>query len=364
MREPLALVHDYLTQRGGAERVVATWCTGFPNAPLYTSLYDPDHTFPEFRNRTVVPSWLNRIKPFRQHHRLALPLLAPTIEHWAVNAEVVLASSSGWAHGIKTDGRLVVYCHAPARWLYQTERYLRSGSLGGQAHLATQLLKPALLRWDQRAAKRADSYLANSTFTRDIVRDIYGIDAEVLAPPVATPTTIEDREPTADVIVVARLLPYKNLDVVLATAGLMPSCTFRIVGDGPLRDELRSQAPANVTFVGAVDDKVLWHEYAAARVHLTLSHEDFGITPLEAAAAGRPTIARNSGGFLDTINETTGILIDEQHVTADTVRDALLSAFDRSWDERALKAHAATFSPLRHLTRLSEILDVPFSTPQ
>ena len=118
----VALVHDYLTQRGGAERVVALLCETFPQAPLHTSFYEPPQTFAEFENVDVRASRLNRIASFRRDPRTALALLAPTFSTMRVDADVVLATSSGWAHGVKTSAPLVVYCFAPARWLYQSDR--------------------------------------------------------------------------------------------------------------------------------------------------------------------------------------------------------------------------------------------------
>jgi glycosyltransferase involved in cell wall biosynthesis len=365
MAETLALVHDYLTQRGGAERVVATWAAAFPDAPLYTTLYEPTATFEEFAEHRVTPSWLNHLAPLRRHHRLALPLLAPTVSAWRIDADVVLASSSGWAHGVRTDGALVVYCHAPARWLYQRDRYLRAGALGARAHVASRLLAPPLRAWDRRAARRADRYLANSTATRDLVRELYGLDAQVIAPPVslAAPGHLDAASAVAghvaDVVVVARLLPYKNVDLVLEVAALTEHLRYVVVGEGPLRRALEERAGANVRFVGAVRDDELWEYYAGSRVHLALSHEDFGITPLEAALAGRPTVARRSGGYLDTITSSTGVLVDEAALDAPAVRDALVSALAREWDEATLVAHARTFSPERHLEQLRAVLSSP-----
>lgn len=361
MGEPLALVHDYLTQRGGAERVVATWCEGFTTAPLYSTLYDPSSTFPEFADHEVRLSWLNRVAPLRRHHRWALPLLAPTVSRTHVTADVVLASSSGWAHGVQTNGRLVVYCHAPARWLYQTDRYLRSGSLGPRAQLASTLLNPALRAWDQRAAQRVDTYIANSRFTRDLIASLYSRSAEIIAPPVRLAPRGIERHDRCDVLIVARLLAYKNVDLALDVAALAPHLRFRVVGDGPLRNELEARATANVTFVGAVNDQQLWSEYAGARLHLALSHEDFGITPLEAAAVGLPTLARASGGYLDTITENTGVLIDEVDVNAPSILEAVCSALDRTWNIDALHVQAARFSPSAHLEKIRRVISSPRS---
>src|SRR3954452_9410805 len=142
----IALVHAYLTQRGGAERVVLSLTRAFPEAPLYTSLYDPDGTFPEFGEVDVRPLPLNSIAPLRRRHRAALPLLAPAFSRLRVHADVAVCSSSGWAHGARVDGRKIVYCHTPARWLYQPERYLRARP--SPPRLMARGLRRPLLRWD------------------------------------------------------------------------------------------------------------------------------------------------------------------------------------------------------------------------
>ena len=185
--DALVLVHDYLTQRGGAERVVDVVARAFPRAPLLTSLYEPSSTFEGFASHVVRTGILNRLPLLRRHHRLALPLLAPWFSSQVVRADVVFASSSGWAHEVRTDGRLVVYCHAPARWLYQSERYLRSTGAPSTAktagRLALAVLAPPLRAADRAAARRADAYLANSTATAALVEELYGRSAEVLHPP-------------------------------------------------------------------------------------------------------------------------------------------------------------------------------------
>jgi glycosyltransferase involved in cell wall biosynthesis len=363
MARPLALVHDYLTQRGGAERVVAAWCEGFPDAPLYTALYEPATTFSQFADHDVKVSWLNHLGVLRREHRLAFPLLAPTMSHWHIDADVVLASSSGWAHGVRTNGRLVVYCHAPARWLYQSDRYLNRGSMGARAKIASRVLSPGLRRWDQRAEQRADTYVTNSRYSATMIEEIYQRSAQVIAPPVRNaPDNIVEQQ-AYDVLVVARLLPYKNIDLVLDAAALATDMKFRVVGDGPLRDQLRQRATSNVSFAGVVNDDALWSEYRSASVHLALSHEDFGITPLEAASTGRPTVARASGGYLDTISASTGILIDEADLNARAVVDALKIALSSNWDETALRAQARSFSAQSHLEKIRELVTSP-ATPQ
>ena len=356
-RVPLALAHDYLTQRGGAERVVATWHAAWPDAPLFTTLFDSDATYPTFRRDALRVSPLNHLAYLRHHHRYALPLLAPTVSATRIDADVTVASSSGWAHGYSTDGALVVYCHAPARWLYQTDRYFGRGDAPRGARIAQRLLFGRLRRWDQRAARRADIYVANSTFTRDLIREVYGRDATVIAPPVDLRVAPRRTTPISDVVVVARALPYKNLDLVLDVAALTPDVTYRIVGDGPLRASLTARSTNNVTWTGSLDDAALADAYATSSLHLALSHEDFGITPLEAAASGIPTVARRSGGYLDTITPRTGVLIDEDALSPAVIATTVRAALQRSWDAASLRAHAAEFSAEHHIAALQSVID-------
>ena len=156
----VAFAHDYLTQRGGAERVVLALCRTFPDAPVYTSLYDPETTFPEFLERDVRAHWLDRARVLRKRHRLALPLLPLAFGTTRIEADVVVCSSSGWAHGIRTDGRKIVYCHSPAKWLYRRDDYLGERP-SSAAKLGLRLLDPYLRAFDRRAACGAEAYKAN-----------------------------------------------------------------------------------------------------------------------------------------------------------------------------------------------------------
>jgi glycosyltransferase involved in cell wall biosynthesis len=354
---PVAIVHDYLTQRGGAERVVLALAGVFPAAAIHTSLYDPNGTFPEFAAIDVRPLPIDRVAPLRRHHRLALPLLAPSFSALHVHADVTVCSSSGWAHGARTSGRKVVYCHTPARWLYQSERYLAGFS--GPAAIVLGGLRPALKAWDHRAAASADRYLVNSTAVRLRVADIYGIDAEVVPPPVAVDPSASTR-PVAGVepgfmLCVSRLLSYKNVDAVVAAFAELPDARLVIVGTGPLAGELGTRASANVRLVGEVDDAELRWLYRHCLGLVAASYEDFGLTPIEAAAYGKPTAALRWGGFLDTIVEgETGVYFDEPQPEqiAATVRQVASTA----WPESALVAHAGGYSVQRFAERLRAVV--------
>jgi glycosyltransferase involved in cell wall biosynthesis len=352
------LVHDYLTQRGGAERVVLALARAFPEAPIHVSLYDPEGTFPEFRELDVRPLWLDRIRPLRRRHRLALPILPIVFATSEVEASVVVCSSSGWAHGIRSSGRKVVYCHSPAKWLYRSDDYLgASPSWLGRG--ALQLLAPALRRFDQRAAHSADVYVANSTFIASQIEEVYGVDTRVIFPP---PGLTEERPqaPLAElqpgfVLVVARLLAYKHVGQVVAAFRQLGSERLVVVGDGPQRAELSARAPANVVLLGEVDDASLRWLYANATALVAAAREDFGLTPIEAASFGKPVAALRWGGFLDTVRPENGIFFDAPQPSE--IAAAIQQVLEAAWDESAIREHAARFSEATFIARMRELVE-------
>jgi glycosyltransferase involved in cell wall biosynthesis len=352
----VAIVHDYLTQRGGAERVVLSLCKAFPDAPVYTSFYHQAGTFDEFRGHDVRPLWLDRAVPLRKRHRVALPVLPFAFSSSHVDADVVICSTSGFAHGIRTKGRKLVYCHSPAKWLYRRDDYLGAHP-SKAASLGLRVLDPLLRRLDRRAAASADMYVANSTFVASQVREAYGTHAEVLPPPAGLETD-GHREPVPGVepgffLIVARLMPYKNLGLVADAFRHLPELKLIVVGDGPERDDLIAAAPKNVQFLGLVADSTLRWLYANATGLVAASKEDFGLTAIEAAAFGKPVAALRWGGLLDTVTADTGVFFDAP--------DALLIALavkqllDRSWDANAIRDHAQTFSEHHFVERIRQL---------
>lgn len=356
----VAIAHDYLTQRGGAERVVLSMWRAFPDATIYTSVYRPEATYPEFQQARVVTSPLDRIAALRHRHRLALPVLPWGVRRVSIDADVTLVSSSGWAHGFNIEGPRIVYCHNPARWLYQSEDFL-----GGPIHrsptgLALFTLRPWLRRWDRRAAEAADRYLTNSTTVRERIRRVYDIEAEVLPPPHALRAD-QPQEPVPDLVdwaddgfhlVVSRLLPYKHVDrAIEAFRGL--DRRLVVIGDGPLADTLRCDLPANARMVSGLSDAQMRWCYARCTALLAPAHEDFGLTPLEAGEFGKPTLALRAGGFLDTVEEgVTGSFFDRPE--AEEIRAAVRRP--QQWDAPAIVAHATRFREEPFQKRLQDLV--------
>lgn len=379
MTDAVAIAHDYATQRGGAERVALLLASAFPGAPLYTTLYDPPGTFPEFGALDVRTSYLNRLGPLRRSHRMALPLLATAVDTHRVDADVLLASSTGWAHGYRGARRTVVYCHAPARWLYQTSRYLQVDAGAGVGDRVRAragrgvvgLLGPALRAWDRRAAARADRYLANSTVTARAIRAAYGIEAEVVPPPPALlpgdgETHLVEGVAPGFVLCVARLLPYKNVDAVIGAVCELGDRRLVVVGDGPDRARLQRLADAagtasgsdepRVRLAGRVDDPTLRWLYANADALVAASYEDYGLSPLEAGAFGAPSVVLRDGGYLDTVAEgVTGVFFDAPDSVE--IARAIEEASTTPWDDQALAAHVARFGTGRFLDRIRAVVN-------
>lgn len=363
----VAIAHDYLTQRGGAERVAAIMAEAFPGTTLHTALYEPEETFDEFRSLQIRCSALNTVSVLRRRHRLALPLLAPAVSAMHIDTDVLLASSSGWAHAMRTSGKKIVYCHAPARWLYQRERYL--GPLTGNLPHRTQhlmasaalgLLSPALRRWDARRALEADQYLVNSTVIRDAVAETYGIEAEVLPPPPAMdPAGPVEPVPISQpfVLCVARLLPYKNVDAVIRAVQRVKGLGLAVVGRGPDAGRLQELAAGspNIHLLGGVTEAELRWLYSQCLGLVAASFEDFGLTPLEAAGFGKPTAALHAGGYLDTIDPgVNGLFFEEP--SGEAMQCAVSALAERQWDQQVITGHAEKFSQGRFIHRLQQIV--------
>lgn len=359
----VAIAHDYLTQRGGAERVVLALHRAFPDAPIYTTLYSPSNTFPEFRDAQVHTSWLNRFRFFRRHHRAALPLLPFAASTLRVPADLTLISSTGWAHGFAVTGRSVVYCHSPARWLYLTAQYIGRDREGKIVDRILRALKPALLEWDRQAVHHAGQrYLANSSVVRDRILEVYGLQAPVVFPPHAVDTG-DQRTPILGIeweeeeffLVVSRLLPYKNVHHAIEAARRSGK-KLLVIGAGPMARELQAMAPENVAFAQGVSDAQMRWAYAHCQAVLAVSHEDFGITPLEGAAYGKPTIALRAGGFLDTLREgVTGTFIED--ADPETIRRALEEFRAEDFEATTIREHAATFGEERFVAQLRAELE-------
>ncbi len=294
----VAIIHDYLNQRGGAERVVLELAAIWPDAPIYTSLYRPQSTFPELHRHDVRTSPLDHL-PVDGGFRNLFPLYPAAFRALGtLSPDLAISSSSGWAHGVRTAPATfhAVYCHTPARWLYATEH------LG--ASLRKRAVRPVLgvlRRWDLQAARRADLYIANSHETRRRIALRYRRDAPVVYPPVDV-DRFRPSERGERLLVVSRLLPYKRVDIVV-DAATRAGIGLDVVGVGPAMEHLRRRAGPTVTFHGRLEDAAVTQLMEGCRALCLPAKEDFGITPVEANAAGKPVVALAAGGALESLED-------------------------------------------------------------
>jgi glycosyltransferase involved in cell wall biosynthesis len=315
----VAIAHDYLNQRGGAERVVLEMSDMWPGAPVYTSLYRPESTFARFASRDVRTSPLDRL-PVDRRFRALFPLYPLGFRALGkLDADVVVSSSTGWAHAVRTTARAfhVVYCHSPARWLWGEYLTAPTGRL---------LLRPALgawRHWDSAAAHRPDLYIANSAEIKRRIAAAYGREAEVVYPPVDverfTPCPRGER-----LLSVARLVEHKRIDL-LVDAATSAGIGLDVVGTGPALADLRARAGPTIEFHGHLADDAVTLLFEQCRAYCVPGWEDFGIAPVEAQAAGKPVIAFARGGALETVQENvSGVFFRHQNV------ESLLEAIHRS----------------------------------
>ncbi|MCC6616685.1 MAG: glycosyltransferase [Anaerolineae bacterium] len=340
----LALVHDWLNQRGGAEDVLETLVAHYPDSPLYTSIYAPDLMPDSYRAWDIHTLWIDRLPGIHRHHQPYLPVypLAWGGLHLD-DTDVVLSNKSGFCHGLhKGDQTLhVCYCLAPTRYVWQLDAYVAREGLGGAARAVLGPLINYLKRWDYEAAQRVDHFIAISSEIQQRIRAYYDRDSVIIYPPVDTSRF----QPSAVVedyyLIVSRLIPYKRIDLAVQAATRL-GLPLKIGGKGRDMERLKEMAGPTVEFLGYVPDDQLPDLMARCKAFLFPGLEDFGITPVQAQAAGRPVIAYAGGGALDTvIPGQTGALFDE--MTVESLIAALATFDASSYDVRALRAHAERF---------------------
>ena len=342
----VAIVHDYLNQRGGAERVVLEMSDMWPDAPVYTSLYRPESTFARFKSRDVRTSPLDRL-PVDKRFRALFPLYPLGFRALGkLDADVVVSSSTGWAHAVRTTEQAfhVVYCHSPARWLWG--EYLA-------APTGRRLLRPALgawRYWDAAAARKPDLYIANSAEIKRRIATAYGREAQIVYPPVDverfTPRPRGER-----LLSVARLVEHKRIDLLVdaaSTAGI----GLDVVGTGPALADLRARAGPTVEFHGHLDDDEVTELFEQCRAYCMPGWEDFGIAPVEAQAAGKPVIAFARGGALETVQENiSGVLFKRQD--AESLLEAIHKSDELQTPPEQIAHLAARFSAQNFRTALT-----------
>ena len=361
-RPRVALVHDWLTGMRGGERCLEVACELFPEAPLYTLLWVPGSVSPVIERRRIVTSFVGRLPRAATRYRAYLPLFPAAIRTFDLRGhDLILSLSHCVAKGVRTPpGALhLCYCFTPMRYVWD----LYDDYFGARAGLATRLLMPpvaaALRRWDRRTAG-VHRFAAISQHIAERIRRVYGRAADVLHPPVDVQRFRLAEAPGDFYLVVSALAPYKRVDLAVGAANRLGR-RLLVVGTGPEERRLRRLAGPTVELLGWRPDPEVAELYARCRAVLFPSHEDYGIVPLEAAAAGRPTIALARGGALETMvgldagdEPPTAVFFAEQTVEALAGAILRFEAAEGRFEPKALRARAERFDRPVFKARLAE----------
>jgi len=348
-------VHDYLNQRGGAERVFRHVADLYAGAPVYTSILDARATGDLVDPARVRTSVLQRLPGAGRYFRYLAPLYPAVFEYFDLAAyDLIVSTTTAWAKGVRVraDAIHVCYIHTVSRFAFDYERYV--GGFGIAA-LARPVVR-RLVAWDRRAATRPTAFIANSHNVAKRINDYYGRAAYVVHCPVDVERFARGADDGDYLLVVSRLLAYKRIDVAI-DACRIAGLRLLVVGDGPARRDLEARAADSRTeFLGNVDDAALRAVMGRARAVIVPGEEDYGLVPLEGNASGRPAIAYGRGGALETIVPgRTGELFYEP--TAESLA-AVLERFDPGrYDRAVLRAHAESFSPERFKARFGAAVD-------
>jgi glycosyltransferase involved in cell wall biosynthesis len=361
----VVLVHDYLLVMRGAERTFSEIAACFPDAPIATLLHDPIGTAGRFRHRQVRTSFLQPVAADQRRFRRYLPLLPLAASRLRLDgARVVISSSSAFAHGVRPppDAVHVSYCHSPFRYVWH-ERHRTEERFRPPLRPLAHGLLGAVRRWDVAASRRITAYIANSALTAQRIADFYGREASVVHPPVDVERFDGVPAPEDYFLLVGEVTSHKNPELALAAAE-HARVRVKVVGDGPELPRLRRRY-TSATFLGRVDDRRLIELYSGCRALIVPAIEEFGITMVEAHAAGRPVLAAARGGAVEIVDDgETGVLFTPGSV--DELAEALRETDWERFDSASLKDCAQRFSwrqfRRRFTSELARILDQGFES--
>jgi glycosyltransferase involved in cell wall biosynthesis len=356
----VALVHDYLNQMGGAERVVMALHELFPDAPIYTSIYDPARVDPAFQKMDIRTSFMQKLPLVTKHHQPYLPLYPFAMENLDLRGyDLVLSSSSAFGKGVITRPETlhICYCHTPMRWCWNYEEYVERERLGKVARAILPFLITKLRTWDQISAMRVDHFVANSPIVAERIRKYYRREAIYIPPPVEASRFPFD--PTIETenyfLILSRLVPYKRIDLAIEACNQL-QLPLVIIGGGRDLERLKRMAGPTIRFLGKLPDEEVLHYYTHCRAFIFPGEEDFGITPLEAQACGRPVIAYGAGGALATIVDgITGIFFREQ--TVKSLTTVLASFNEQMFNPYVIHNHALEFDIPRFRRRILQFIE-------
>lgn len=342
----IALIHDWLPFMGGAERVLINFLEMYPEAPIYTTIANKDKLDNPLKDAEIITSSLQRGKKNVENHRKLFPFMPTAVESFNLNEfDIVLSSSSSVAKAVITNPNTmhICYCHSPMRYGWEFS-YEYAGKMAGGSKLKKKVLGYflSIMRlWDNVSSDRVDFFIANSENVARRIWKHYRRESVVIHPPVRCslfkPCDVDEDY----FLILSRLQEYKRIDVAVEAFN-KNGLPLVIIGDGPEREKLEKMANSNIKFLGRQSDDVIKEYYAKCRAFIFPGEEDFGITPLEAQACGRPVIAYGKGGALETVvNNLTGVFFEEQ--TATSLNEAIEKFNEMKFDKNEIRKHAETF---------------------
>lgn len=337
----IAVVHDYFTQLGGAEKVAEELYNMFPSADLYATVALKNKMPESIRDVPVKTSWMQHLPGMATLYRLYFPLYPFGVSALDLSAyDLVVSSSSGYVKGVRVSPHAihVCYCHTPMRWVWNFDGYSARESFSGGVRAILPAVIARLRAWDEAAARQPDHFIANSRTIAKQIERAYGRYAEVIPPPIDIDRFKMSFEQEDYYIVLARLVAYKRIDLAVE------ACTrlgrkLVVIGSGTAQEGLQKNAGPTVKFVGRISDPEVEHYVGRCRALIFPGEEDFGMAPVEVAAAGRPTIAFAKGGALETvIDGVTGVFFPEQ--TAESLMEAIDRFEQHTWSPSIIRLHA------------------------
>ena len=336
----VALVHDYLTQHGGAERVFEMLCRFFKQADVYSSVYDRQNTV-DIQGHPIRTTFLQKMPGAKKNFRLFAPLYYSAFRKLNLEEyDLIISSTSSFAKGVRkrTGAMHICFCHNVTRFLWDTRTYLEEYSAYRQMIPLIRPVLRSMREQDLKYAQEPDLYIANSSTVAQRVREIYDRKALVINYPIDTNKFIFSAQKEDFYLISSRMISYKRLDIAVEAFNWL-GLPLIITGDGPERKRLEAKSLSNIKFLGYVDDEWRSHLMAKAKAVVITALEDYGLVPIEANASGTPVIAYGAGGVLDTqIPGKTGILFSPQ--SPDALQGAIKQLESQSWDYAAIRSHA------------------------
>jgi glycosyltransferase involved in cell wall biosynthesis len=340
----IAFVHDNYMQQGGAERVAEAIAKILPDADLFSTVVFPEKLSPYMKTRRIADTALRHIPGLRRYYRhlfFLYPLAVRSLD--LSKYDVVITSCCGFAKMVKTrkDAVHICYCHTPTRWIWRFDDYAEREHFPPLLRRSLQMVIRLFKHIDRQASSNPDFFIANSTIVADRIRQFYDRESRILFPPVDCERFDVSFQSDPYYLIVSRLLSYKRIDLAIQACEQEGRQLF-IIGDGPDRKRLESLCGSYTKLLGRLSDAEVARYMSRCKAFLFPGEEDFGLTPLEANASGKPCIAYAKGGTLDTvIDGVTGVLFEES--SAQSIARAILKSDNMKWNPMLLRRHAERF---------------------